>query len=189
VGWGTLFLLASGLAMDATAVAASKGLAAREIRPRDVLLVAILFGGFQALMPAVGWALGTGLGAVARSWDHWVAFVLLSSIGGKMAWESWLAPLEEVPSEDQTSSFGLKATLMLAIATSIDALAAGISLPVMNAPFLASILTIGLVTAAFSAAGLFAGRRFGAMLGRRLDALGGFILIGIGIKILAQHLG
>lgn len=182
---GTILLLAVGLAMDATAVSAARGLAAERIRLRHVLIVAIAFGGFQALMPAVGWALGARFGPTVEAWDHWIAFGLLAGIGGKMLWESVGQPEAAVARDDL---FGFKVMFVLGIATSIDALAAGISLPMLHAPFGTSIAVIGVVTAVLSAAGLFAGRRFGAMLGKRLDAVGGLVLIGIGGKILVQHL-
>lgn len=186
MGFGTILLLAAGLAMDATAVSAARGLALERIRIRHVLIVAIAFGGFQALMPALGWALGAQLGPTVEAWDHWIAFVLLAGIGGNMLWEAAGEAGSAVG--DAENLFGFKVMLLLAIATSIDALAAGISLPMLHAPFLTSIVVIGVVTAVSSAAGLFAGRHFGAFLGKRLDAIGGLVLIGIGTKILVQHL-
>lgn len=186
MGFGTILLLAAGLAMDATAVSAARGLAAKRIQIRHVFIVATAFGGFQALMPAIGWALGAQLGPTVAAWDHWIAFVLLAAIGGKMLWES-AGELDGAANAGE-NVFGFKVMLLLALATSIDALAAGISLPMLHAPFATSIAMIGFITALFSAAGLFAGRRFGALLGKRLDAVGGLVLIGIGGKILVQHL-
>lgn len=186
MGCGTILLLAAGLAMDATAVSAARGLAAERIQIRHVLTVAIAFGGFQALMPAIGWTLGARLGPTVEAWDHWIAFGLLAGIGGKMLWES--ARQSESAAAVREDLFGFKVMFVLAIATSIDALAAGISLPMLHAPFSTSVAVIGVVTALLSAAGLFAGRRFGAILGKRLDAAGGLVLIGIGGKILVQHL-
>jgi putative Mn2+ efflux pump MntP len=186
MGFGTILLLAVGLAMDATAVSAARGLAVERIQLRQVLTVALAFGGFQALMPALGWAVGTRLGPAVEAWDHWIAFALLAGIGAKMLWDSAGQP-ERVATE-QRGLFGAKIILVLAVATSIDAFAAGISLPMLNAPLLTSIAVIGVVTALLSALGLFAGRRFGAMLEQRLDAVGGVVLIGIGSKILVQHL-
>tara|TARA_R110002096_G_scaffold350395_3_gene543566 strand:- start:16707 stop:17450 length:744 start_codon:yes stop_codon:yes gene_type:complete len=186
MGLGTILILAVGLAIDATAVAAARGLAADRIRVRHVLMVAIGFGGFQALMPAIGWALGAQLGPTVAAWDHWIAFVLLGVIGGKMLWDSFGdAETLETKAEDL---FRFRVMLLLSIATSIDALAAGISLPMLNAPFWTSIAVIGIVTALMSATGLLAGRRFGAFFGKRFDAFGGLVLIGIGSKILLEHL-
>ena len=186
MGLGTILVLAIGLAIDATAVAAARGLAADRIRAQHVFMVVVGFGGFQALMPAMGWALGAQLGPTVAAWDHWIAFVLLGAIGGKMLWDSFGEPEPlETKSEDL---FRFRVMLLLSIATSIDALAAGISLPMLHAPFWTSIAVIGIVTAFMSVAGLFAGRQFGALFGKRLDAFGGLVLIGIGSKILLEHL-
>lgn len=184
--FGAILLLAVGLAMDATAVSAARGLAVPEIRTRHVVLVAGFFGGFQALMPIIGWVLGARLGPLVQTWDHWIAFVLLAFIGGKMLWEARSAGKDD--GEAVLDHFALRSMFVLAIATSIDALAVGITLPMLNAPFVLSVVTIGVVSALLSAAGLFAGRRFGAMLGKRLDVAGGLVLIGLGLKILTEHL-
>jgi putative Mn2+ efflux pump MntP len=184
---GAIFVLAFGLSMDAMAVAAARGLAVRRIRFRHVALVASFFGGFQALMPLFGWLLGNRVGKAIAAWDHWVIFALLSGIGGKMLWEAFHHEAGEAPL-DETEAFGLRVMLLLAIATSIDALAAGFALPLMGAPLGLSLATIGVTTAILSALGLFAGHRFGAALGSRLDALGGAVLIGLGVKTLVEHL-
>jgi putative Mn2+ efflux pump MntP len=181
-----ILLLAFGLSMDAMAVAAARGLMVERVRMRHVLLVASLFGGFQALMPLLGWSLGSRGGKSIAAWDHWLIFALLGGIGGKMLWEAFHGGEQEPLSE--TEAFGLKVMLLLAIATSIDAFAAGVALPLLNAPLGVSLLAIGLTTAALSALGLFAGHRFGAALGSRLDALGGLVLIGLGTKTLIEHL-
>lgn len=188
MSFAPLLLLAVGLAMDATAVAAARGMAVPAIRPGHVVRVALFFGGFQALMPLFGWLLGARVGPVVQAWDHWIAFGLLGGIGAKMLWEARAGHdcEEEEPGADP---FGLRVMIVLAIATSIDALAAGITLPVLGAPMTLSLVTIGVTTAVLSALGLFAGRRFGAVLGRRLDLAGGIVLIGLGGKILLEHLG
>lgn len=183
---GGILLLAFGLAMDAMAVSAARGLALRQIRFRHVALVAGFFGGFQALMPLFGWLLGSSLGKVVQAWDHWIIFVLLSGIGGKMLWEAFHGDDDEVV--DEADALGLKVLLLLAIATSIDALGAGFALPLMGAPLGLSLATIGITTAVLSALGLFAGHRFGKTLGSRLDMLGGLVLIGLGVKSLLEHL-
>ncbi len=183
---GSVLLLAFGLSMDAMAVAAARGLAVRRIQLRHVLLVAAFFGGFQALMPLVGWLIGSRVGSVIAAWDHWVVFVLLGGIGGKMLWEAWHGE-EEAKPLDEVAAFGLRVMLLLAIATSIDALAAGFTLPLLGAPLGVSVAAIGLTTAILSALGLFAGQRFGAALGKRLDIVGGVVLIGIGAKTLIEH--
>lgn len=179
-----IVLLAVGLAMDATAVAAARGFAATRLRARDVALVAGLFGSFQALMPLLGWLIGQRLGAAVAAWDHWIIFALLGGIGAKMLWEAREAP-EAVDARDP---FAPRELVALAVATSIDALGAGVTLPMMHAPLALSVGTIGVVTALLSGLGLYAGRRFGAALGRRLDAFGGVVLIGLGAVTLAQHL-
>jgi manganese efflux pump family protein len=184
VSFGAILVLAVGLAMDATAVAAARGLATPKILPKHVLLVGLLFGGFQGLMPVIGWALGTSLGPAVQAWDHWIAFVLLSAIGGKMLWEARGTP-EVVKATDL---YGLRVMVTLAIATSIDAMVAGVTLPMVDAPVVLTVVTIGVVTAVLSALGLFAGQRFGSMLGKRLDAVGGLVLIGLGVKTLVEHL-
>lgn len=186
MSFGSILLLAFGLAMDAMAVAAARGLAVKKISARHVALVAGFFGGFQALMPLGGWLLGKRVGKAIEAWDHWLIFLVLAFIGGKMLWEASHPEAAEALEEPQ--AFSLKVMFMLAIATSIDALAAGFTLPLMGAPLGPSILTIGVTTALLSAAGLFAGHRFGAALGSRLDALGGFMLIGLGTKTLVLHL-
>jgi putative Mn2+ efflux pump MntP len=185
VSFVAILWLAVGLAMDATAVAAARGLAAKRILARHGVLVALFFGGSQAAMPLLGWLLGSYVGDEVRAWDHWIAFVLLAGIGAKMILEGAKKAQEE-PAEDEL--FGLKVMAVLAIATSIDAFAVGITLPMMDAPLLTSIATIGVTTAVLSALGLFAGRRFGALLGKRLDVFGGLVLIGLGVKILVEHL-
>jgi len=201
MGFAAILLLAIGLAMDATAVAAARGLAAARISARELLLVALWFGGFQAFMPLLGWLIGSSLGPSVEAWDHWLAFVLLSALGGRMLWEAAAAataarrgsagaPHERtrtagLPAADP---FGPRVMLLLAVATSVDALVAGITLPLLGAPLLVSLLTIGLTTALLSALGLLAGRRLGALLGSRLDAAGGLVLLGLGTKILVEHL-
>ena len=176
--------------MDATAVSAARGMATPRILLRHVMLVALFFGGFQALMPLLGWIVGSRVGPFVQAWDHWIAFVLLGAIGGKMLWEA--RGTKDANEEEKASTdkepFGMKVMFVLAVATSIDALAAGITLPMLDAPLVLSIATIGVTTAVLSALGLFAGHRFGAILGKRLDFAGGLVLIGLGTKILIEHL-
>ncbi|WP_438017342.1 manganese efflux pump MntP family protein [Sorangium sp. So ce315] len=188
MSFGAILLLALGLAMDATAVSAARGLAVPVIRARHVALVAGFFGGFQALMPLIGWLLGARIGPLVQAWDHWIAFGLLGAIGGKMLWEARASADDDDDDAATKDLFALKVMFVLAIATSIDALAIGFTLPMLNAPLALSLVTIGITTAVLSAIGLFAGRRFGAMLGKRLDAAGGVVLIGLGVKILIEHL-
>ena len=186
--FGAILAISVGLAMDATAVSAARGMAVPRVRPRHALLVALFFGGFQALMPVLGWLVGSRIGPLVEAWDHWIAFVLLGAIVAKMLWESLDAKTAETPRSER-ELFGFKVMLLLAIATSIDALAVGITLPMLDAPFALSVATIGVTTAVLCVAGLIVGRRAGAMFGRRLDFLGGLILIGVGTMILIEHLG
>jgi putative Mn2+ efflux pump MntP len=186
--FAAILVLAIGLAMDATAVAASRGLAVSAVRARYVLLAALYFGGFQALMPLVGWLVGASFGRFVIAWDHWIAFGMLAAIGGKMIHEAWSAEPGAPERSSDAQLFSHRALLLLAIATSIDALAAGVMLPVIGAPLLLSLLTIGVTTAVLSAVGVLLGQRFGALLGRRLDVFGGLVLVGLGIKILVEHL-
>lgn len=189
VSFGAILFLSLGLAMDATAVSTARGLAVPKILPKHVVLVALFFGGFQALMPLVGWLLGSRVGPLVQAWDHWIAFTLLGAMGAKVLWEARRGAAECEEGTRGADLFGFKVMLLLAIATSVDALAAGFTLPILNAPFLLSLVTIGLTTALLSALGLFVGRHFGALLGRRLDVVGGLVLVGLGTKILIEHLG
>lgn len=180
-----ILLLAVCLAADATAVAAARGLALRRIELRHVVLVGTFFGGFQALMPLLGYLAGASLGAWVERWDHWIAFVLLGAIGAKMLHEARSPKDDETPAGDP---FALRVLFVLALATSIDAFAAGVTLPLLGAPIVLSLVTIGVCTALLSAGGLFAGRRFGAFFGRRIESAAGLLLIGLGVKILTEHL-
>jgi putative Mn2+ efflux pump MntP len=184
--FGAILLLSIGLAMDATAVSAARGLAAPRVLPQHALLVGGLFGGFQALMPLMGWYVGRELGPTVERYDHWIAFLLLAAIGGKMLFEAYKTGDEQVPNSKDL--FRIEVLLVLALATSIDALAVGVTLPMLGAPLMMSLVTIGVTTALLSGVGLLVGRRFGAALGKRLDIAGGLMLIGLGTKILVQHL-
>jgi putative Mn2+ efflux pump MntP len=183
---GSILLLAVGLAMDATAVAAARGMAASRVRGKHALLVAGFFGGFQALMPLLGWLLGAKIEAVVGSWDYWIAAALLVGVGGKMLWEARHGDGERDVAADE-ELFGLKVMLLLAVATSIDAWAVGITLPILGAPLVLSLVVIGVTTAVLSVLGLLLGRRFGAALGKRLDVFGGLLLVGMGVRIALGH--
>jgi putative Mn2+ efflux pump MntP len=184
--FGEIFLLAVGLAMDATAAAATRGMGVARLRWHHALRVAVFFGGSQALMPWLGWYLGRRIGPLVEAWDHWIAFVLLGGIGGKMLWEARSA--DDAAERPAGDPFGTRVMLTLAVATSIDALAVGVTLPMLHAPLATSVVTIGVTTAALSALGLWLGHRAGARLGRRLDVFGGLVLIALGTKILVEHL-
>ena len=182
-------VLAFALAMDATAVAAARGLSNRERARREALVLPMLFGGFQAAMTALGWALGAWGGKYVVAWDHWVAFVLLAGIGGKMVIDTLRdvrggdgAPAE-APDPPERSPLALY--LLLALATSIDAAAAGITLPLLAVAPVVAIALIGCITWACSLAGYYLGRALG---GPKLGLIGGCVLIAIGTKILVEHL-
>lgn len=181
-----ILALSVGLAMDCTAVAATRGLIAPRLHWRGVATMALLFGGFQAGMPLIGWALGAAVGPLVERWDHWIAFALLAVIGGKMIKEAFGPP--EADDTRPADAFQLRLLLVLAVATSIDALAVGVTLPMLNAPMALTLSSIGVVAATGAVAGVFLGRRFGALVGRRLDVLGGLVLIGLGTRILLSHL-
>ena len=186
MSFAAILVLAVGLAMDATAVAAARGVAAKRVRGQDGLLVAALFGGAQALMPLLGSLLGAGLGRYVARWDHWIAFALLAGVGLKMLWEARKSDAEKADAARE-DAFRLPLLVTLAIATSIDAFAVGITLPMLGAPLVLSLVTIGVTTALLSGAAVFLGRRFGAHLGSRLDVIGGLVLIALGVKIVLDH--
>lgn len=174
-----LLVLALALAMDATAAAAARGLLVKQLEPAHYLKVALFFGGAQALMPAIGWGLGSQVAPWLHEWSRWVGAALLIALGLKLLRESGGSG---EPGETPEDPFGTKVMLLLALATSIDALAAGFTLSMLQAPVLFSLVTIGVVTAACSALGLAAGRLVGARLGARLDLVGGLTLIALGLK-------
>ena len=185
----SLLVLAVGLAMDATAVAGARGLAAKRIRVRDALLVALFFGGFQAGMPAIGWGIGAVFAARILGWGHWVTFVVLGGIGAKMIYETRRsAKDDDAPASADDDLFGTKVLAVLAVATSIDALAAGVALAVQNVSVVRACAVIGVVTAALSFGGVYVGHRFGRRFGGdRLEVVGGVVLLGLAAKALIDH--
>lgn len=180
----TIILIALGLAMDAFAVSVASGFSAKRLHLRHALRMAAAFGIFQALMPVAGWLAGTGLRSFMTGIDHWVAFGLLSAIGGKMISES--TKLDD--SEKSSNPFASPTLFVLAVATSIDAFAVGISLSMIGIAIAAPAAIIGAVTFALSLGGTYIGERFGHLFERKLELIGGLILIGIGVKILVEHL-
>ena len=179
-----LFLIAVGLSMDAFAVSVCKGLSVRKAEPRHSLIVGAYFGGFQALMPAIGYVLGRQFESLITSVDHWIAFVLLGIIGGNMIREALKGEQEELD-----GSFTFKAMLPLAIATSIDALAMGVTFAFLQVQIVPAVLFIGVTTFVLSAIGLKVGNVFGAKYKARAELFGGVVLVLMGIKILLEHLG
>lgn len=180
-----LFLLAVGLSMDAFAVSVCKGLSTQKLQVKHYLIIGAWFGGFQALMPLIGYFLGSTFEKYITSVDHWVAFVLLALIGGNMLREGFSKEEENV-----NPSFSFKTMIVLAVATSIDALAVGITfalLPDVN--IVAAVSFIGATTFILSAIGLKVGNIFGTKYKSKAEIAGGVILILIGLKILLEHLG
>ena len=180
----TIIVIALGLAMDAFAVSIVTGSVYRELHIRHVLRMALFFGGFQAIMPIVGFLAGLSLKGYIASWDHWIAFGLLSLVGGKMILEAFKISSAE-KKQDPSS---LLVLLALSVATSIDALAVGVTLSLLTASIALAVTIIGLVTFGLSYAGVAIGKRFGHFFESRIEVLGGLILIAIGTKILIQHL-
>jgi putative Mn2+ efflux pump MntP len=183
--------LGTGLAMDATAVAALRGLQnrTRDRAGRDAVTLPLLFGIFQAGMAALGWLIGRWGGGFVAAWDHWIAFGLLTAIGGKMIWSGWRTGEESPESDDaEEDRSGLLLDLGLAVATSIDALATGITLPLVPVPPLVAICLIGAITTLLCGLGYVVGRAAGRHLGPRLELIGGVILVAIGARVLFQHL-
>jgi putative Mn2+ efflux pump MntP len=184
----SLVLLAIGLAADAFAVAVGQGAAARTRLWRTALAVGLAFGAAQAVAPLIGWSLGVAFAGLIEAWDHWIAFGLLALIGAKMIWEGNRGDppgKESDPGREKLA--GGWALLGLAVATSIDAAAAGITLPTLGAPILTSIVIIGLVTFGLSFAGVWLGRTGSRVLGSNAEIIGGLILIVIGAKVLIDH--
>lgn len=180
----TLIGIALGLAMDAFAVAIASGLTLGHVSARQTFRLAWHFGLFQAVMPIIGWLAGLSVSRWISPVDHWIAFGLLAFIGGHMIYEA-LKDDEERQRGDPTKGWSL---ILLSIATSIDALAVGLSLALLDVSIWFPALVIGVVCAALTAVGLHLGRRFGSLLGRRMEIVGGVILIGIGLRILTEHL-
>ena len=170
--------------MDSLAVAIASGLTIRRTRFQQALRIAVFFGLFQALMPMAGWLAGLSLRGFISGIAHWVAFGLLAVIGGKMIVESF----KEKDAARPAGSLTLPVLLMLSVATSIDALAVGLSLALLKSPIVGPALLIGVVTFSISLLGGLIGSRLGHHCGRRIEALGGLILLAIGVKILATHL-
>lgn len=183
----TDLFLAFGLAMDAFAVAAASGSATERIRFTEAFKLAFLFGLFQGVMPVIGWMIGLNFKDIVSAWDHWIAFVLLGIIGGKMIYDDLKAGNDDDQGVDE-SKVSIYQLLLLALATSIDALAVGFGLIVLDEIFL-PVVIIGIVTFALSLAGVYLGHRYKDFGHNKTRIIGGIILIIIGTKILVEHLG
>ena len=183
MGFVELLLVAVGLSMDAFAVSVCKGLSVKKVGVKHAALAGLYFGGFQFLMPVIGYLLGFRFESVIESIDHWVAFVLLAFIGGNMIKESF------GKGEELNDDFGVKTMLLMAIATSIDALAVGITFAFLEVQILPAAGLIGVTTFLLSFVGIYIGNAFGTRYKSRAELAGGIILVVIGVKILLEHLG
>ena len=183
MGFAELLILAVGLSMDAFAVSVCKGLSIRALMPRHAVIVGAWFGAFQALMPLAGWLLGAAFADMIAAVDHWIAFVLLAFIGGNMIREA-LGHGEE----DCDPSLAPLAMLVLAVATSIDALAVGVTFAFLRVDILPAVALIGVCTFVISAAGVKAGNVFGTRYKSKAELFGGAVLVLIGLRLLLEHL-
>lgn len=183
MGITELIILAVGLSMDAFAVSICKGLSVRKLEIKHMALAGIWFGGFQALMPLIGYLLGSTFASYVQKFDHWIALILLAFIG--------LSMIKEVFGEDEEEvgdSFGAKTMFLMAVATSIDALAVGVTFAFLNVNVIFAVFTIGITTFIFSAAGIKIGNVFGLRFKSKAELAGGAILVLLGLKIFVEHM-
>ncbi len=180
----TIIVIAVGLAMDAFVVSIVSGSAYKQLHVKHALRMALFFGAFQAFMPLIGSLAGLSFKDYIADYDHWVAFALLAAVGGKMIYESF--KIRSVGENSNPSNIFV--LLVLSVATSIDALAIGITLSLITSSIVLAVTIIGLITFTLSYAGVLIGKRFGHFFENRIEALGGLVLIGIGVKILCEHL-
>jgi manganese efflux pump family protein len=179
-----ILIVAVGLAMDAFAVSIVSGGAYKQLKIRHAFRIAVFFGGFQAFMPLLGSLVGFGLKRYIQNYDHWLAFILLSAVGGKMIYESFKIG----PNKSKLDTADNFVLLILAIATSVDALVVGITLSMIANSIIKAAAIIGLVTFVLSYAGVFIGRKFGHFFENKIEAVGGLLLIGLGMKLLIEHI-
>lgn len=184
MGLITIIIIAVGLAMDAFAVSIVSGTVYKRLKVKYALRMAFFFGGFQTLMPLIGALAGMSVKEYITNYDHWIVFGLLSAVGGKMIYESFKIK----PADEKFDPSNIFALLILSIATSIDAMAVGITLSLITNSIAIAVIIIGLVTFVLSYVGVFIGKKFGHFFKNRIEALGGLILIGLGVKILFKHL-
>ena len=185
MGFVELFLIAVGLSMDAFAVSICKGLGMRRLNMGQAVVIALFFGGFQALMPVIGWAVGAQFAGFVSAYAHWIAFALLAFIGGKMLWEAF----HDEPDDEGPFALDLKELFILAIATSIDALAVGVSFAFLEVDIVPSVTLIGVTTFALSMAGVAIGHQFGSRWEKPATIVGGIVLVLIGAKVLLEGFG
>lgn len=180
----SIILLAVALAMDAFSVSISSGLTLKKCGVKHAIIIALFFGGFQAIMPVIGWFSGLQLQEIVKAVDHWIAFILLSSVGVKMIYES----LSMQENEEVCTVFSLRNVIILSIATSIDAFAVGVTFAFLNVSIIEPIIIIGFVTFVLSFLGFYIGKKIGHLFESKIEIIGGLILIAIGFKILFEHL-
>ena len=180
----TIVFMAIGLAMDAFAVSIASGAAYKQLHLRHTLRMALFFGGFQAFMPLIGALAGLSFREYIADYDHWIAFIILTAVGGKMIYESF----KITETEKNFSPTNILVLLVLSVATSIDALAIGITLSLVAASIVTAVTVIGLVTFVLSYLGVMIGKRFGHIFENKIEAFGGIILIILGVKILLEHM-
>jgi putative Mn2+ efflux pump MntP len=179
-----ILLIAVGLAMDCFAVSVCYGFMSKQMRWKRILRMALFFGGFQALMPVIGWLVGLAFKDMISQVDHWIAFGLLGAIGLKML-------IEAIRKKDDSCCIQFEkitVLLSLAVATSIDALIIGIGFAFLKVNIVLAVIVIGMISAGFTILGVTLGKRFGRFLGKKAEIIGGIVLIGIGVKILLEHL-
>lgn len=183
----SLVLIALAMSTDAFAAAIGKGAAMRKPHFFQALRIGFLFGIIEAITPAIGWAIGSAAAVWIYDWDHWVAFVLLLALGSRMIWEG--AKIQnEAASSKQAANQSFAALILTAVATSIDAMAVGVSFAFVNVNIVEAALLIGLATTVMVTLGIMVGRFLGAVIGKRSEVFGGFVLIGVGTMILYDHL-
>jgi putative Mn2+ efflux pump MntP len=184
MGLITIIIIAVGLAMDAFAVSVVSGSAYKQLKIKHAFRMAVFFGGFQAIMPLIGSLAGISVKEYVANYDHWMAFALLSAVGAKMIYESFTI----TTAEENFNPENILVLLVLSVATSIDALAVGITLSFLQVSIAIAVVIIGLVTFILSYLGVLIGKRFGHFFENKIEALGGLVLIGLGAKILFEHL-
>jgi len=184
MGWASLLALALALAMDAFAVAVVAGVALKAPTGRHVFRLAFHFGLFQGLMLAGGWYVGSILHASVASSDHWLAFAVLAFVGGRMIWSATHAPEAQRPALDPTAGWDL---VLLSVATSVDALAVGLSLAIIGSQILFPAMVVGVIACLLTLVGMLVGKHIGLLWGERVEIFGGLVLIGIGVRIVWQH--
>jgi len=184
MGLFTIIIMAIGLAMDAFAVSIVSGSAYKKLEVKHAFRVALFFGAFQALMPLIGSLAGMSVRQYLAGYDHWIAFGLLSAVGAKMIYESF----KITPAKENFNPSNIWVLLVLSVATSIDALAIGVTISLLPVSIAMAVVIIGMVTFVLSYLGVFIGKKFGHFFENKIEAVGGLILIGLGVKIVFEHL-